>query len=334
MNNKKIIFGILLFCAISFIAYTFANPLEKGDEGTLIQGSDSNNVNNPNSNGTQKDPVDRDEEPGDDDEDLDLPQRVDDETTSGNNQGGSTAVVPSNPNTSRPSGSGSSNSGNSGNNNSGSAGSTPGGGPAPISYYTATLNVVNGYSDKGSITVARGDSAVFKIFANNEYTLNGAKVSGSGCSLIGDTLSVNNMTSNVTCTVTLPAEPIYSTVSIVGDGVTLHQEGSKVTISGKIQSDDAYNTVKLKIRFTAPKIFDDSTLRNASLLINQNGKTYGYDSLASNGNNGASKAYYQIDITFKEGITKSYVIDWGNGRKIQYDLIFNADIEEKPTEIQ
>lgn len=327
MNNKKIIFGILLFCAISFIAYTFANPLEDKEDGTLIHGNDSTNVNNPNN--TQKDPIDNEDDDKNlnDEEDLDLPQRVDDDE---NNSDNSTAVIPTNP--SRPSGGNNGNSGNSGNN--GGAGSTPGGGPAPISYYTATLKVVNGYSDKGSITVARGNSAVFKIYANNEYTLNGAAMSGSGCSLMGDTVTVNNMTYNTTCTVTLKAEPIYSTISIVGDGVTLHQEGEKVTITGKVQADDSYGTVKLKVRFTAPKIFDDNTLRNASLLNKQNAKSYGYDSLSSNGNNGASKAYYQMDITFKAGITKSYVIDWGNGRKIQYDLVFNADIETKPIDVQ
>lgn len=320
MNNKKIIFGILLFCAISFIAYTFANPLEDKEEGTLIQGNGNNNINNPNNKDDEKDPIDN---KIDDNEALDMPQRVDDDTNNNNNQNNSTAVVPSNPNTSRPSGG-----------NTGGAGSTPGGGPAPISYYTATLVVVNGYSDKSSITVARGGSAVFKIGANSEYTLNGATASGSGCSLIGDTLTVNNLTSNVTCTVTLPAEPIYSTVSIVGDGVRLHQEGEKIIISGKVQADDVYNTVKLKVRFTAPKIFDDNTLRNANLLVKQNGKSYGYDSLSGTGNNGTAKAYYQIDITFTAGMTKSYVIDWGNGRAIQYDIVFNADIEEKPIEVQ
>lgn len=45
MNNKKIIFGIVLFLAICFLAFTFANPLEQGDgNGTLIQ-NDGNSAN-------------------------------------------------------------------------------------------------------------------------------------------------------------------------------------------------------------------------------------------------------------------------------------------------
>lgn len=48
MNNKKIVFGIVLFLAICFLAFTFANPLEQGNgDGTLIQnGGNSTNTNN------------------------------------------------------------------------------------------------------------------------------------------------------------------------------------------------------------------------------------------------------------------------------------------------
>lgn len=51
MNNKKIIFGIVLFLAICFLAFTFANPLEQGDnEGTLIQGGQNTTNSGDNSN--------------------------------------------------------------------------------------------------------------------------------------------------------------------------------------------------------------------------------------------------------------------------------------------
>lgn len=45
--NKKIVFGIILFCAISFIAYTFANPMENeqgnlgGSNGTTVGGNEN-----------------------------------------------------------------------------------------------------------------------------------------------------------------------------------------------------------------------------------------------------------------------------------------------------
>lgn len=40
MNNNKIIFGIIVFCAISFLAFTFANPRE--DEDDFIKDNDVN----------------------------------------------------------------------------------------------------------------------------------------------------------------------------------------------------------------------------------------------------------------------------------------------------
>ena len=54
MNNKKIIFGIVLFLAICFLAFTFANPLEQGDgNGTLIEnGGNSANSSDKTDDGT------------------------------------------------------------------------------------------------------------------------------------------------------------------------------------------------------------------------------------------------------------------------------------------
>lgn len=59
MNNKKIIFGIVLFLAICFLAFTFANPLEQGNgDGTLIQnGGNSTNTNNTDDGKTVKEIV-------------------------------------------------------------------------------------------------------------------------------------------------------------------------------------------------------------------------------------------------------------------------------------
>lgn len=57
MNNKKLIFGILLFCAISFLAFTFANPKEnEKEDGTLIQNGGSSTTNT-TTNKTDKDKV-------------------------------------------------------------------------------------------------------------------------------------------------------------------------------------------------------------------------------------------------------------------------------------
>ena len=51
MNNKKIIFGILLFLAISFLAFTFANPDEEKANGDGSGVKIQNGGNSQNSNG-------------------------------------------------------------------------------------------------------------------------------------------------------------------------------------------------------------------------------------------------------------------------------------------
>lgn len=57
MNNNKIIFGIIIFCAISFLAYTFANPFED-DEDNFIK---DNQVNGTKVNNTTDNKKDEDE---------------------------------------------------------------------------------------------------------------------------------------------------------------------------------------------------------------------------------------------------------------------------------
>lgn len=72
--NKKIVFGIILFCAISFIAYTFANPAEQeqgnlgGSNGTTVGGNEnSGNPTEPDDNENEL-PGENTEKPDEDDD--------------------------------------------------------------------------------------------------------------------------------------------------------------------------------------------------------------------------------------------------------------------------
>ena len=73
--------------------------------------------------------------------------------------------------------------------------------------YTVTASVTGGSANPTSRTgVAHGGSTTFTISASANYNLSGATVSGTGCTLSSDkkTLTASNVTSNRTCTVTIP----------------------------------------------------------------------------------------------------------------------------------
>ena len=72
--------------------------------------------------------------------------------------------------------------------------------------YTVTASVTGGSSNPTSKTVNHGDATTFTINANTNYDLTKATVSGTGCTLSSDkkTLTASNVTSNRTCTVTIP----------------------------------------------------------------------------------------------------------------------------------
>jgi len=69
--------------------------------------------------------------------------------------------------------------------------------------YTVNTVVSGGTSNPSSTSVSEGNSATFTISASSGHTTSGATVSGEGCSLSGNILTVSNVTKNVTCNVKL-----------------------------------------------------------------------------------------------------------------------------------
>ena len=83
--------------------------------------------------------------------------------------------------------------------------------------YTVDIEVINGTSNALNKIVEHGGSAQTNITPNYGYTLEGATVSGTGCSIANDILTISNVVSDGKCTVTLPKAK-YS-VTLIGEGI-------------------------------------------------------------------------------------------------------------------
>lgn len=346
MNNKKIIFGILLFFAISFIAYTFANPLDEED-GVLTPGNNSNLTNsnndgdaNTNSNTTIDGPVKVDDNDKKDDENTTNVTGTNN-TNSTTNRTNSTAntnvtrpttSITTNNNTTRPQGGQTS--------NTPSTPSTPStpttpDEPTPVKdpEYTINVNVTNGSSNISSKVVKKGETAEFTITPNTGYMLYDTTVSG-GCTLNKNVLTIANVTDNVTCNVTLKLEPLYSTISIDNNSINVSQNANTITFTGNIMEleewaeYDQFDIAQSNIKFTAPRIFTEEELKNLTITIGN--KTYGYEHIMNQSEAFAetSKAYFIVALKYQKGDSKSVTIDWGNGKTITYTLIFNINVEK------
>ena len=90
--NKKVILVILLFIGISFIIYSFANPLTSEEENQLQNGGNIGDNINKNDDNANDDILNKDDIVGNDPADKDLDQNVDDEkdknNSSNNNENG------------------------------------------------------------------------------------------------------------------------------------------------------------------------------------------------------------------------------------------------------
>ncbi len=347
MNNKKIIFGILLFCAISFIAYTFANPLEKEeDEGKLVPGSNTVQNNNNKDNNT------------DDDDDSDLPIKIDD-----NEEDQTDPVELPNqnqnqrPNPTRPSGSGgSNNSSGSGNNGGGSSsggnnsGNNGGNIPVPeVSVDSITLtapktiliggekinlgvDVKPGNATNKNITFTSTKESVATVDSNGVVTAEG----------IGETtitaMSNNGKTSSVVITV---VDNIGSHVEVTSNSsnatITSVQNGNTIMLNGTLSktTNNLYEGVAL-VKITVPDAYNKSLISNLRYGIEANAlsipqkKYSGIDKVKNIDGLSLGTAYVNAEIPFnkviidKKGKVTMYV-DWlGNGRKIKYTFDFSG----------
>ncbi len=96
--------------------------------------------------------------------------------------------------------------------------------------YTVDIEVINGSSDALNKVIEYGGSGSTTITPNYGYTLEGASVTGTGCSISGDTLTISNVTSNGKCTVTL-AKAKYQ-VELVGTGIGTSNSPQEVEYEG------------------------------------------------------------------------------------------------------
>ena len=321
MNNKKIIFGILLFIAISFIAFTFANPQEE-EEGTLIPGNNSTNVNNPNSANENDDKEEDNNDIVKIEDDNNTPTTPTVNTPPTNN----TAANPQRPNTSRPSTpSGGSNSGS---NNGGNS-------SVPV-YHRVNVVVNNGTSNESSKNVLHGSNETFTITPNDYFSLTSAEISG-GCVLNGNTLSAVNVLADVTCTVTLNKEKIYSSISAKSlnanetVNVSKNSDGT-IVLTGTIAPYPNYNTIgAVDLVVTAGKILPEKYLKNLSVYSHTHQmNVISYNDIINKDSAiaGQSKAYFEIQQLFHPGDIYEYTIDWGNGVKANYKVLFDIKIQK------
>ena len=75
--------------------------------------------------------------------------------------------------------------------------------------FTASVVVINGSSDTNSKEVYKGNDVTFTITPNEGYTLEDASISCSNGTLSNNLLTISNVQSDVTCTITLDEEGPY-----------------------------------------------------------------------------------------------------------------------------
>ena len=324
MNNKKIIFGILLFCAISFVAYTFANPLEnKDEEGKLMPGN-STQVNSPNNN-----------QPGEDDENDNLP--VEEEPTEDeNNEPVAEIPQPTTPTTpNRPT-----------NPTNPSRPTTP-----PVDNtvavsgvtLTTTMPVLSvGKTTNLGVAVSPSNATNKNVTYNSSnpsvatVDANGT-VTGVGAGTTVITVTSNNgKTSSVTITI---VENMSSKVTVLSanNNTTITnstQAGNAIYINGSVHPNGS--DFKVRVRVSVPTTYTRDVLLGVKYYIGTNG--YGIPQSISSGidkiknisdlKNGG--AYIEIDVPFGEAIITdsgklNVIVNWlGNNNPITYSLDFSG----------
>ena len=75
--------------------------------------------------------------------------------------------------------------------------------------FTASVVVINGSSDTNSKELYKGNDVTFTITPNDGYTLEDASISCSNGTLSNNLLTISNVQSDVTCTITLDEEGPY-----------------------------------------------------------------------------------------------------------------------------
>ena len=123
----------------------------------------------------------------------------------------------------------------------------------PLQKYTVAVTCSGCASNPTSASVDHGTSKTFTITASSGYTLTGATVSGTGCSLNGSTLTVTNVTSARTCSISAKSSDFYlywirsSTAQLSPGGLTYSDLISKITSSSTYKYTTSLSTVKAAV---------------------------------------------------------------------------------------
>ena len=89
--------------------------------------------------------------------------------------------------------------------------------------FTASVVVINGSSDTNSKEVYKGNDVTFTITPNDGYTLEDASISCSNGTLTNNLLSITNVQSDVTCTITLDEDGITLAQAMLRDNTTIKE---------------------------------------------------------------------------------------------------------------
>ena len=132
--------------------------------------------------------------------------------------------------------------------------------------YLVSVNCTNCTSEPSAMPVIPGSQGTFTITPANGYTLTGATVSGTGCSLSDNTLTATNVTSNRTCTVTINT-PLYLTNVIM----------SQNTVSTRTSFDTPFTDNTAGTIFSTNRTDDNSTVYYYAGSVANNWVIFGHN---------------------------------------------------------
>ena len=92
--------------------------------------------------------------------------------------------------------------------------------------FTASVVVINGSSDTNSKEVYKGNDVTFTITPNEGYTLEDASISCSNGTLTNNLLTITNVQSDITCTITLDEDGITLAQAMLRDNPTIKERTS------------------------------------------------------------------------------------------------------------
>ena len=187
--------------------------------------------------------------------------------------------------------------------------------------HTVNMNVSGGTISPTSATVSHGSSKTFTVTASTGYTTTGATVSctnGVSGSISGSTVTVSNVTSNTTCTVTLPSKTY--TVSATTNDTSMATVNAPASVSVNNGSSHTFTfTVKTGYEYESVSgcngVFDTSTNKltvsnvtsNTTCQVNFKAKTYTVNMNVSGGTISPTSA------TASHGSSKTFTVTASTG---------------------